>query len=368
MSESSYSRAGVAGQSDALGSVARHLSATLQLPRGGEVISSFGDFASVIRLTDDLAVAITTDGVGSKTMIASALDRYDTVGIDCVAMNVNDLVCIGATPLALVDYLGVHTLDAQRVDGILEGLAEGAAAAGIAIPGGEIAQLPEIIGSNGRGPGGDERAFDLVGTCIGTVRPDAAIRGRDVAPGDSLIGLASTGLHSNGYTLARRVLLEQAGLRLDEPIRELGHTLGDELLTPTRIYVAAALALWDAGIDTPGLVHVTGDGLANLSRLAAPTGYVIEELPPPPAIFDLISETGGIAPEEMYRVFNMGIGLVVVVAAARVDEALDVLAGAGYDSLPIGSVSADAGRVEIRPAGLAGGMRAGDAFFEPVRA
>ncbi|CAN5700670.1 phosphoribosylformylglycinamidine cyclo-ligase [soil metagenome] len=367
MSESSYSRAGVAGQSDALGSVTKHLSGTFLLPRSGDVISGFGDYASVIRLSDELAVAVTTDGVGSKTMIASALDRYDTVGIDCVAMNVNDLVCVGATPLALVDYLGVNTLDPERVDGILEGLAACAATAGIAVPGGEIAQLPEVIGSNGRGPGGDERAFDLVGACIGTLRPGALIRGQEVRPGDALIGLASSGLHSNGYTLARRVLLKEAGLRLDEHITELGRTLGDELLTPTRIYVDAALALWKGGIETPGLVHVTGDGLANLCRLTAPAGYVIETMPPAPPIFDLISAAGGIALPEMYRVFNMGIGLVVVVPAPQVDEALAVLATVGYDALAIGSVSAEEGRVEIRPADLVGGMRAGDAFFAAAR-
>jgi phosphoribosylformylglycinamidine cyclo-ligase len=178
----------------------RHLGPTLSFPEDAEVLTRFGGYASVLKLTDDLAIAISTDGVGSKTIIATLLDRYDTIGFDCVAMNANDIICVGARPIAMVDYLGVHSLDPRRADEILAGLGDAAKEAGIAIPGGELAQLPEVIG-----PG--EKDFDLVGTCIGTVHPDRVVTGTKVEPGDVLIGIASTGIHSNGLTLARRVLL-----------------------------------------------------------------------------------------------------------------------------------------------------------------
>ncbi|HEU4480801.1 MAG TPA: AIR synthase related protein, partial [Actinomycetota bacterium] len=200
-----YEQAGVRGQSDALSSVVRHLAPTLGTPDGIRTLTTFGQYASVLKITDDVAIAISTDGVGSKTIVASKLDRYDTIGFDCVAMNVNDVICVGARPFAMVDYLGVNTLDPRRSDEILRGLGAAAKEAGVAIPGGELAQLPEVIGSDGRAPG-DETAFDLVGTCIGTVHPDKIVLGKDVKPGDAIVGIASSGVHSNGLTLARNVL------------------------------------------------------------------------------------------------------------------------------------------------------------------
>ncbi len=360
-----YETAGVRGQGDVLSAVDKHLTPTFSLPHEARVLTGFGGYASVLQLTPDVAIAMCTDGVGSKTIVASALDRYDTIGYDCVAMNVNDLVCVGATPIALVDYLGVHTLDAERADQMLAGLASAAEEAMIAIPGGEIAQLPEVIGSNGRGPG-DERAFDLVGTCVGTMSPGELITGAAVRPGDVIVGLASSGLHSNGYTLARRVLLKDAGLRLADQVHALGRTLGDELLEPTLIYVKAARALRTAGIDVRGLAHVTGDGLANLCRLGAACGYRIEELPAAHAIFTLIAQTGSVPPQEMYRVFNMGIGFVVVVPPEHAARALDAVRGAGYEGVVIGRVIDEPGLVEIVPAGLAGGLLGGDGYFEAV--
>ena len=358
----SYEQAGVRGQGDALSSIVRHLGPTLGLP-GAELLTRFGQYASVLRVRDDLAIAITTDGVGSKTLIASALDRYDTIGFDCVAMNVNDVVCVGARPLAMVDYLGVHTLDSRRGDEILRGLGAAAKEAGIAIPGGELAQLPEVIGSDGTGPG-DPKAFDLVGTCIGTLHPDNLITGSGVAPGDTLVGIHSSGIHSNGLTLARKVLLKEGGLSLDDELAELGRTVGEELLEPTQIYVRAVTALWDAGIGTPGLVHVTSDGFANLCRLDAPVGYRIEELPPRPAIFDLVQARGGVDDAEMFRVFNMGVGFVAVVAEGDADAALATLGSAGYDASRIGRVTDSTGLVEIEPASLRGTLSGGESRFE----
>ncbi|MGH2819864.1 MAG: phosphoribosylformylglycinamidine cyclo-ligase, partial [Actinomycetota bacterium] len=294
----------------------------------------------------------------------SRLGRYDTIAFDCVAMNVNDLLCIGARPIAMVDYLGVHTLDGARVEQILEGLGAAAKEAGIAVPGGEIAQLPEVIGSDGTGPG-DPSAFDLVGTAIGIVHPERLILGRDVSAGDAIIGIASAGIHSNGLSLARRVLLAPGAYRLDDHVEELGRIVGEELLEPTVIYVRAVVDLWDAGIRTKGLVHVTGDGLANLSRLEADAGYLIERIPEPPAIFSLIQRTGELDDAEMFRVFNMGIGFVVVVAPEQQDAAIERLGARGHRAALLGRVTGETGLVRIEPAGLVGGLRGSDAYFEP---
>ena len=356
MSGPDYSSAGVKGQGDALSSVVRHLGPTLSFPEDAEVLTSFGGYASVLKLSDDVAIAISTDGVGSKTIVATLLDRYDTIGFDCVAMNVNDIICVGAHPIAMVDYVGVHSLDPRRVDEILAGLGHAAKEAGIAIPGGELAQLPEVIG-----PG--EREFDLVGTCIGTVRPERVVTGTEVEPGDVLIGIASTGIHSNGLTLARHVLLTDRRFDLAEQPGGLGRPLGDELLEPTAIYVRAVTSLWDAGVVTRGLVHITSDGFANLCRLDAPVGYRIESLPERPRIFELIQTAGAVDDVEMFRVFNMGVGFVIVVDPGAAEGALGVLEGAGYRALVMGTVTDEHGVVRIEPAGLVGGMADGESHF-----
>ncbi|MGH2786456.1 MAG: phosphoribosylformylglycinamidine cyclo-ligase [Actinomycetota bacterium] len=361
MSSEAYERAGVRGQGDALATIARHLGPTLTLP-DAELMTTFGGYASVLKLSDEIAIALTTDGVGSKTIVASALNRYDTIGFDCVAMNVNDVICVGATPIAMVDYLAVNTLDAGRTDQILEGLGGAAKEAGVAIPGGELAQLPEIIGSDGRIQG-DATAFDLAGACVGVVHPERLITGGAVEAGDALIGIASSGIHSNGLTLARRVLLRDAGYELHDYLGRLGRTIGEELLEPTRIYVRAARTLWDAGIETRGLVHITGDGFANLARLEADAGYVVEELPRAPAIFGLIKDAGNVDDAEMFRVFNMGIGFVVIVPETAVGDTIACVHSAGYDAMRIGTVTTESGVVRIEPVGLVGGMNAGDSTF-----
>ncbi len=306
------------------------------------MLTEFGHYASVIKLRRDLALALCTDGVGSKTIVASVLNRYDTIAFDCVAMNVNDLLCVGARPLAMVDYLGVHTLDAGRADELLSGLGAAAKEAGIVVPGGEVAQLPEVIGSDGRTPG-DPTAFDLVGTCVGTLHPDELILGRAVEPGDTIIGLRSSGMHSNGYTLARRILLKDAGMSLNAHVEELGRTLGEELLEPTAIYVRWVTAQWDAGIETCGLSHITGDGFANLVRLEAEVGYELDDLPEPQPVFGLVQQLGGIKDEEMFRVFNMGVGMVIITAPSEVTRALAVLESAGQSVRRIGNRGRRAG-------------------------
>ncbi|MDQ4094985.1 MAG: phosphoribosylformylglycinamidine cyclo-ligase [Actinomycetota bacterium] len=356
-----YEQAGVRDQDDALSAVARHLGPTFSFVHGAEVLTDFGHYAAVLKVRDDLALALCTDGVGSKTVIASALDRYDTIAFDCMAMNVNDLICVGARPLAVVDYLGVHTLDERRTDQILQGLGAAAKEAGVAVPGGELAQLPDVIGSDGRSEG-DPTAFDLVATAIGTLRPEELVLGDAIAPGDVVIGIRSSGLHSNGFTLARRVLRD-AGLDLHDEVPGLGCTLGDELLRPTEIYVRALLGAWNEGIRPTGMAHVTGDGLLNLGRLNPGVGYRLDGLPQPQPIFDLIAEAGDVAPSEMYRVFNMGVGFVVVARPEDEKAAVDAIAARGHAAQRIGTVTDEAGIVRIESAGLAGTLEEG---FAPV--
>jgi phosphoribosylformylglycinamidine cyclo-ligase len=316
-----------------------------------------GHYASVLEIAPGLGLALTTDGVGSKVIVAEQTGRFDTVGIDCVAMNVNDLICVGAEPLAMLDYLAVEHADAAMLRGIGEGLKRGAEAAGIEIPGGELAQLPELIRGHPSPHG-----FDLAGACIGTVSLDAVVTGADAAPGDAIVGVPSSGLHSNGYTLARRALLEQGRLGLDDRPQELGGaSVADALLEPTVIYVRAALELLRSGVPVHGLAHITGDGLLNLLRLHAKVGYRIDAPLPVPPVFELVRSLGAVDPVEMWEVFNMGCGLCAVVPAERAEETVALLGAHHPGTAVIGSVTDRAGTVEVPSAGLAGdehGLRA----------
>jgi phosphoribosylformylglycinamidine cyclo-ligase len=275
-----------------------------------------GYFANVVRLSPELSLAISTDGVGTKILVAQELGKYDTVGIDCVAMNANDVICVGARPISMVDYIAVQRADPEFLGEIGKGLYEGARAAGINIPGGEIAQVREMLhGAR------DGYAFDLVGTCVGLVRPDRVIIGQNIQPGDVVVGLASNGIHSNGLTLARRVLFERGKLRPAQHVAELGRSVGEELLAPTHIYVREVMAMIDANLAVKALIHMTGDGFLNLARVSAEAGYVIDNLLPPHPIFSVIQERGHVEDAEMFRVYNMGTGFCVVVDpkdAARV--------------------------------------------------
>ena len=322
MSGLDYSKAGVdtgqaAQETDAL---ARVLSETLGFrTTTGRSVLEHGYYASALRINDDLALGICTDGVGSKILVGEMMGRLDTVGIDCVAMNVNDLVCIGAEPICMVDYVGVERLSPGMLEEVARGLLEGARQADIAIPGGETAQLPEII--RGIEPG---KGLDLVGTAVGLVPMGRLNCGADVQPGDVVVGLRSSGIHSNGLTLARRALFEAGSLGVDTHREVLGRTVGEELLEPTRIYVREALELFGSGVRVKALCHITGDGLLNLNRVAASVGFRLDALPPPPPIFELISGLGNVDIAEMYTVFNMGIGLCAVVAPEDVDLACEI--------------------------------------------
>ncbi len=330
VSQDAYSSAGVS-QSDADAAVAAlvaHLS-RIETGKPSRVVPLPGHYASVLRIDDRTGVAFGTDGVGTKMVVAERLGRYETIGIDCIAMNVNDLVCVGAEPIALVDFILCRTADPETCGAIGAGLRRGAELAGIEIPGGEIAQVGDVV--NG---------LELAGSAIGTVALDAIVTGAAIAPGDAVIGLPSSGLHSNGYTLARRAL---ADIPLDD--ERLGRPLGDILLEPTEIYVRPILELLASAVEVRGLAHITGDGLNNLLRLGAGVGYAIEEPLEPQPIFALIAERGSIDDAEMHEVFNMGCGFCVTVPERDLDAALGLLRADYPDARRVGTVTDRAGVV-----------------------
>jgi phosphoribosylformylglycinamidine cyclo-ligase len=251
---------------------------------------------------------MSTDGVGTKVLVAEMLGRYDTIGIDCVAMNVNDVICVGAEPIAMLDYIAVEVARPEILDAIGRGLHEGARLAGVSIVGGEISQVREIVRGEKEGEG-----LDLVGMCVGIVPVDQVNDGSGVKPGDVIIGLQSTGIHSNGLTLARKALFQTEGLSPDAHIETLGGTVGEELLKPTHIYVPEILELLRKELPIRALVNITSDGLMNLPRINAPVGFRITNLPRPQPVFELIQKCGSIDDAEMYRVCNMGVGFCIIV-------------------------------------------------------
>jgi phosphoribosylformylglycinamidine cyclo-ligase len=308
-----------------------------------------GHYASVLALDDSTGVAICTDGVGTKLIVAEHTGRFDTIGIDCVAMNVNDVICVGAEPLALVDYIAVEQADPTILEEIGRGLRVGAERAGVEIPGGELAELPEMIKGHP-----SPRGIDLVGACVGTVQLDRVITGAAIEAGDAVIGLPSSGIHSNGLTLARRALLEQGGHGLDDRIEGLGRTLADELLEPTEIYVEAILDLLRSDLEVHGLGHISGGGLLNLLRLNPGVGYAIDDPLEASPIFGVIGEAGEIDPAQMYETFNMGTGFCCIVAPASAQGAETLLRAHYGSARRVGEVTPDAGVVRLPTVGIAG--------------
>jgi phosphoribosylformylglycinamidine cyclo-ligase len=290
-----------------LSSITTKRKGTIGRPMGGHYagLIEFGDYALVL----------CTDGVGTKVRIAEALKKYDTIGIDCIAMNVNDALCVGAEPLAFVDYLAMEDPDPKITKEIGKGLETGARLANISIVGGETADLPELI--NG---------FDLAGTCLAYVKKNRIILGDAIQPGDAIIGLSSSGIHSNGYTLARRVIEEKEFSYNDRFPDGLypGKTIGEIMLTPTRIYVREILELFKK-IDVHGLSHITGSGLWNIPRLKQNVQYVLEDSLEPQPIFRFLQKQGNIDDYEMYQIFNMGMGFTVIVSDEDAKETIRIL-------------------------------------------
>ena len=310
-----------------------------------EVIGDIGGFGGLFEFAQHRyrrpVLVSSTDGVGTKALIAQAANRFDTIGVDLVAMCVDDLVCQGAEPLFFLDYIAVGRLDPDHIEQLVEGVAEGCRQAGCALVGGEMAEHPGAM---------DPGEFDLVGFAVGVAERDLLITGEHVVAGDVLIGLPSPGLRSNGYSLARRVLLDVAGRSLDEPAYEgAHHSLADELLEPSVIYAPAVLALLRA-VEVRAVAHITGGGLpGNLSRVL-PKGVdaVVERHSwEPPRIFGEIQRLGGIDDAELAKVFNLGIGMVAVVDADEAHKALDVLRSQGVKAVRIGVIERGEGAVRL---------------------
>jgi phosphoribosylformylglycinamidine cyclo-ligase len=273
----------------------------------GKVILS-GHYAGVVDF-GEVGIAITTDGVGSKILVAEKLGKFDTVGIDCVAMNVNDLIAIGAEPIAFVDYIAIERPNPDIMAQIAVGLEEGCRMANVSLVGGETATLPEIV-----------KGFDLAGTAIGWVKKNSIITGEKITPGDVIVGFPSSGIHSNGLTLARKAV-EVAGYSYFDDVGGYfgGKTIGEELLTPTRIY-SEVVGLWEE-YDIHGMAHITGSGLLKLKRLKD-MRYVIDKPLKPQKIFRFIQELGSVEEDEMYRTFNMGMGFVIIMDKAEARKLL----------------------------------------------
>jgi phosphoribosylformylglycinamidine cyclo-ligase len=301
-----------------------------------EVIGDIGGFGALFAFANHRyrhpVLVSSTDGVGTKALIAQAVGRFDTIGIDLVAMCVDDIVCQGAEPLFFLDYIAVGKLDPAHIEQLVTGVAEGCRTAGCALIGGEMAEHPGAM---------DPGEFDLVGFTVGVAERDRMITAERVHDGDVLIGLPSPGLRSNGYSLARRVLLERAQRPLDGPAYDgAHHTLAEELLVPSEIYAPAVLATLDA-IDVKAVAHITGGGLpGNLVRVLPPDCEAVVERRTweRPRIFGEIQRLGDVDDEEMARVFNLGIGMVLAVADGDAFRALDVLRTYGHQARVIGQV------------------------------
>ncbi len=282
-----------------------------------------------------------TDGVGTKLKVAQMSGVHDTVGIDLVAMCANDILTVGAEPLFFLDYFATGKLSVETAEAVIRGIARGCEIAGCALIGGETAEMPDFY---------TEGEYDLAGFVVGIVERDSYITGEKIKPGDVLIGLASSGIHSNGYSLVRKLFFEILKLKVDDYVEELGDYVYKILLTPTRIYVKPVLELIKE-VEVKGIAHITGGGIpGNLSRVLPPNvNAVVEkgswEIPP---IFRFIQKKGNVPEEEMFRTFNMGIGLILIVSPEESERAIDILKEKGETPCVIGKIVEGKGEVEIR--------------------
>lgn len=307
----------------------------IKLTSRKEVMNSIGGFGGLFHLDlkkiKDPVLVASTDGVGTKIKIAQMMNKHDTVGIDLVAMSVNDIVVQGAEPLFFLDYIAIGLMDVERNVKLIEGIVAGCQDAGCSLIGGETAEMPGIYGK-------DE--YDLAGFCIGVVENGKIIDGSDIHVGDRVIGIASNGIHSNGYSLVRNVLFERAGLNVQDKLDEFENPLGEELLRPTRIYVKPVLNLLK-NFNIKGIIHITGGGFFdNIPRIVPRQCCTVIKRNswPIPAIFNKIQELGNIELQEMFRVFNMGIGMMLVVSEKEATDIIERLNMLGEKAYSIGSI------------------------------
>ena len=310
--------------------------AAVEATHGPRVLDGLGGFAGLWSFDHgrwrDPVLASAADGVGTKVLVAQALDRHDTVGLDLVAMVVDDLVVVGAEPLFLLDYLAVGRLDPERVAAVVAGVAEGCRLARCALLGGETAEHPDALPPD---------AYDLAGFAVGVAERERLLGPDRVHAADVLLGLASTGLHANGFSLARQALA-RAGVGYEQVVPELGGPVGEALLVPTRIYAPDLVDLLADGVEVHAMCHVTGGGLpGNLPRSLPPglTARVDQTSWEPPVVFRVVQELGGVADEEMARATNLGVGMVLVLPPAAADRAAAFLAGRGIDAWVMGEVA-----------------------------
>jgi phosphoribosylformylglycinamidine cyclo-ligase len=338
-----YREAGV--DVDAGDDAVRRITPLARATNRAEVIGGVGGFASLVGLPSkyrEPVMVSSTDGVGSKLKIACLAGRHDTVGIDLVAMGVNDILVPGAEPLYFLDYISVGRLDPGQIESIVGGVAEGCRQAGCALVGGEMAEHPDSL------PPGE---YDLAGFAVGIAERQRLIDGSKIRPGDVVLGLASSGLHSNGYSLARRIVFDVMKLRVTDALPGTGRLVADELLTPTRIYVRSIQTLLET-IEVRGMAHVTGGGVTGNIPRVLPGGCrarLVRNSWSPPAVFETLRRAGRVEDAEMFRTFNMGIGYVVIVPSGEADAAARILRGAGETVTRIGDIVAGERGVELVP-------------------
>lgn len=330
-----YKQAGVdiAAGNEAVERMKKHVQRTMR----PEVLSGLGGFGGLFgfdaKTYEEPVLVSGTDGVGTKLKLAFAMDKHDTIGIDAVAMCVNDIVVSGAEPLFFLDYLACGKLVPEKIEAIVSGVAEGCVQAGCALIGGETAEMPGMYADG---------EYDIAGFAVGVVDRKRLIDGSSIQPGDAVIGLASSGVHSNGFSLVRKLLLEDRGYRLDQRLEGLGAELGEVLLTPTRIYVKSVLNLL-RHVNVKGMAHITGGGfIENIPRVL-PEGTAAEiEVGSWPIlpIFQLMQRDGNISHEDMFRTFNMGIGLVLIVPEEQADETMELAGQSGEQAYRIGRIIA----------------------------
>ncbi|SDE08594.1 phosphoribosylformylglycinamidine cyclo-ligase [Paenibacillus sp. UNCCL117] len=329
-----YKQAGVdiAAGNEAVERMKKHVKTTMR----PEVLTELGGFGGLFGLNkdkyDEPVLVSGTDGVGTKLKIAFAMDKHDTIGIDAVAMCVNDIIVQGAEPLFFLDYLACDKVIPEKIEAIVKGISDGCVQAGAALIGGETAEMPGMY---------SEGEYDIAGFTVGVVDKKKIIDGSTIKPGDVVLGLASSGVHSNGFSLVRKLLLERKGYSLHDTIDELGGKLGDALLAPTKIYVKPVLAALQE-VPIKGMAHITGGGfLENIPRVL-PEGVNVEidygSWPILP-IFELMQREGGISNNDMFRTFNMGIGMVVIVAEEHADKAAELFADSGERPYTLGRVT-----------------------------
>lgn len=286
-----------------------------------------GHYAGLVSIGKNKLLAFHTDGVGTKVLVAKLMSKYDTIGIDCIAMNANDIICLGAKPLAFVNYIALSKYNERVLKEIVKGLEKGAMLANVSIVGGETAILPDLLMKD---------TLDLSGSIVGIVKKDDVITGERIEKGNMIIGIESSGLHSNGYTLARKVLLSKYGV--DDYLDELGRSLGEELLEPTIIYVKPIMKLI-RNFDVRGIANITGGAFTKISRIVKKgLGVRIDDMPKPKLIFRIIQREGKIDDREMYRTFNMGIGMCIFVKEEDCEEVISLIERYGLKGYVLGKV------------------------------